>query len=65
MEKLGAVRVSSIGDYEDGFYIEQFSYWNSDEPQWAVPAWDERGMPHFCGPFASSEAAQIALADGA
>jgi hypothetical protein len=46
------VRVSLKGEYEDGFYIEALHDWNHGRC-WAVPAWDEWGMPEFVGPFAS------------
>lgn len=51
-------------DYGSGrFVIEALSWWNSatGELDWAVPAWDERGLAELEGPFASRAEAEEAL----
>jgi hypothetical protein len=62
MARIGSVQVSPPGAYEEGFMVEQFDYWNTREPAWAVPAWDERGHPELCGPFATAAEAAAAIA---
>lgn len=59
---FGCIRISEEGAYVDGkFTIETFGYWNQSEPEWAVPAWEERGFPEFATHFDSYDAAYKAI----
>ena len=56
--KLGSLRVMpAIG----GYVIEQFNYWQRDEPHWGVPDWEERSRPELAGVFRSYSKAKSAI----
>ncbi len=59
MDRPGALRVNAT-DYDE-IVIEQFNYWNRDEPSWAVPAWEEWGEGDLAGPFTSADEAKRVL----
>ncbi len=59
--RYGDIRVNDK-DYDDRIVIEQYRLWNSAEPYWAVPAWEEQGDGDLEGPFESVEEARAALA---
>lgn len=43
-------------DY-DRVVIEMFHFYGSDTPKWALPDWNEMGLPGLAGPFATFEEA--------
>ena len=61
--KVGAIRVCDAREYgrDAGFVIEQFGYGQSDEPSWAIPAWDELGLGSLAEVFPTFHAARRAL----
>lgn len=65
LHKIGSVRVADAREYGHacGFLIEEYSYWGSPEPHWAIPAWEDAGMGHRSGLFATREQAQKALSE--
>jgi hypothetical protein len=63
MSATATIQVCDPSEYDGRIYIESLEYWNGrNEPSWAVPAWEERGLSELCGPFDSIEQAQAALA---
>lgn len=60
-----SIRVCPASDYEmgEGFVVEQRRYWGigSSEERWAIPAWDEIGLAHLDGVFATRAAAEAAV----
>ena len=43
------------------FAIEANDWFHLGETRFAVPAWEERGLPDLCGPFATREKAAAVL----
>ncbi|UVK46768.1 hypothetical protein BPNPMPFG_002476 [Mesorhizobium sp. AR07] len=64
MPKIGSLQITDAREYgySCGVVIEQFGYWNQNEPSWAIPAWDEIGLPDFEGVFMLQRDAERALA---
>ena len=61
---FGCIRISEEGAYVDGkFTIETFGYWNLPEPEWGMPAWEERGYSEFATHFDSYDAAYKTIKD--
>jgi len=59
------VRATHASEYDmgDGWVVEQFRYWNGSEfESWALPAWEEKGLPHLAEVFPTLEAANAAIA---
>lgn len=62
MTTFGSYRVSPAGEYERGFYIEQYCYGQigDDELRFRAVSFEE-SYPELSGPFPTAEAA-VALA---
>lgn len=60
--RAGDVRVNAT-DYDEGIVVERLGYFNQPDLWWAVPAWEEQGLPELAGPFSSTEEAEQVLAD--
>ncbi len=64
MAQIGAIQVSPFNAYDDnGYRIEQYGYWNTNEPFFAVPAWEEMGYPDLAAVFETKAAALKAIHD--
>lgn len=62
--KIGSIRVADYAEYGEGctgFIVERFSYGNSAEPHWAIPAWDEQNASELEGPFETRSEAEAAI----
>jgi hypothetical protein len=64
MSDLPLFNITRASDYEDGaagFVIEQLGFWTTDRKHYAIPAWEERGLPQLAERFPTMRAAQAAL----
>jgi hypothetical protein len=57
------VRIGKAEEYElgAGFVIELRRHWNRDVETWALPDWEECGLPLLGGKFPSVASARRAL----